>query len=405
MQAELISIGTELLLGEITDTNATTIARALTEIGLDLIYRTTVGDNQKRIAHVIDIALGRVDVVITSGGLGPTIDDVTREAIAEATGRPLELQPALLEQIADRFRRFGSEMSENNKRQAYVPQGAAPIENPVGTAPIFILETERGVVMTLPGVPREMKHLLENSLIPWLRGYLGETAVIRSRTLRTVGIGESQVDARIADLMTGVNPTVGLAAHSGQTDIRITAKARDETEAQTLIDPVEGELRRRLGDWIYGTGAQSIEEVIVPLLRERHASISCIEAGTSGVLAQRLRNVESAPETLTHNMVVETAEQLRQETGSTETDVRALAKAAAQFMRKNYPATHGAAIILHITKDGVVEAGMAVAAEDRHRSRVSSWTAERTDASVWVSTHCLALLWRLLLRGDTDQEG
>lgn len=403
MQAELISIGTELLLGQITDTNATTIAKALSEIGLDLIYRTTVGDNQQRIAQVVDIALNRVDVVITSGGLGPTIDDVTREGIAQATGRPLEFQPLLLEQIADRFKRFGSEMSENNRRQAYTPQGAIPIENPVGTAPIFILETERGIVMTLPGVPREMKHLLENALTPWLKDYLGEAAVIKSQTLRTVGIGESQIDARIADLMTGDNPTVGLAAHSGQTDIRVTVKAGNEAEALALIEPMEKELRQRLGDWIYGTGTQSIEEVVASMLSERQASVSCIEAGTDGTLAERLRDAGGAPGILTHSLVVETAEHVRQVVGSTETEVRALARAAAQFMRKNYPATHGAAIVLHRADDGVIEVGMAVANEDGHRSRVSSWTTERADAPVWVSTHCLALLWRLLLNVEGDR--
>lgn len=404
MRAELISVGTELLLGEITDTNATTIAKALTEIGLDLIYRTTVGDNQERIAQVIDIALDRVDVVITSGGLGPTVDDVTREAIAQATGRPLAFQPALLEQISERFRRFGSEMSDNNRRQAYIPQGAIPIENPVGTAPIFILETERGVVMALPGVPREMKHLLEKNLIPWLRGYLGEAAVIKSLTLRTVGIGESQIDGRIADLMTGSNPTVGLAAHSGQTDIRITAKAEDEEHAQALMAPLEAELRRRLGDWIYASGTQSIEEVVVPLMRERQASISCIEAGTGGRLSKCLAEAGAAPEILTHSLVFETAEQVRQTIESTESDIRALAKTAAHFMRENYPATHGAAVILHTTTEGLTEVGMAVSSQDRHRTRTSSWTAERTDAPVWVSTHCLALLWRLLLKSDASEE-
>lgn len=402
MQAELISVGTELLLGEITDTNATTVAKALTEIGLDLIYRTTVGDNQQRIAQVIDIALDRVDVVIAGGGLGPTVDDVTREAIAQATGRPLEFQPALFEQISDRFKRFGARMSDNNRRQAYVPQGAIPIENPVGTAPIFILETERGVVMTLPGVPREMKHLLENALIPRLKDYLGEAAVIKSRTLRTAGIGESQIDDRIGDLMTGANPTVGLAAHSGQTDIRITAKSGNEAEAQALIEPLEAELRQRLGDWIYGTGEQSIEEVVASMLSERQASVSCIEAGTGGMLAERLRHAGDAPGILTHSLVVETAEQVRQVVGSIEIEVCALANAAAHFMRKSYPATHGAAIVLHRTEEGVIEVGMAVSNEDGHRSRVSSWTAERADAPLWVSTHCLALLWRLLLNVEGD---
>lgn len=402
MRAELISVGTELLLGEITDTNATTIAKALTEIGLDLIYRTTVGDNQQRIAQVIDIALDRVDVVITNGGLGPTVDDVTREAIAQATDRPLEFQPVLLEQVAERFKRFGVEMSENNRRQAYVPKGAIPIENPVGTAPIFILETERGVIMTLPGVPREMKHLLDKTLVPWLKNYLGETAIIKSLTLRTVGIGESQIDGRIADLMTGINPTVGLAAHSGQADIRITAKAKNDAEAQRMIEPVEAEVRQRLGDWIYGTGSRSIEEVVMPMLQERHETISCIEAGTGGLLAERLRKVGLTPETLIHSLMLETTDEVRQTVGSTETDARTLAQTAAQLARAESQATYGAAVVLHTTVDGITEAGVAVASEDRNRTRASSWSAERSDAPTWVSTHCLALLWRLLLK-DTPK--
>lgn len=180
MRAEIITIGTELLLGEIDDTNATYLARKLREIGVDLYYRTTVGDNERRIAEVIDNALDRVDVVITTGGLGPTVDDVTREGIARATGRPLQFSQALLDQIADRFRRFDVRMSENNRRQAYIPQGAIPIENPVGTAPVFILETERGIIMTLPGVPREMKYLMENNMLPWLAARVESPAVITS---------------------------------------------------------------------------------------------------------------------------------------------------------------------------------------------------------------------------------
>ncbi|MBN1427851.1 MAG: CinA family nicotinamide mononucleotide deamidase-related protein [Anaerolineae bacterium] len=397
MQAELISVGTELLLGEITDTNATIIAQALTQTGLDLVFRTTVGDNEQRIAQVVDHALNRVDIVITSGGLGPTVDDVTREAIARATCRPLVFQPDLLEQIADRFQRFGSQMSENNRRQAYVPQGALPIENPVGTAPIFILETERGTVITLPGVPREMNYLLENTLIPWLKEHLQEVAVIKSRTLRTAGIGESQIDARIADLMIGANPTVGLAAHSGQTDIRITAKAGDKAAAQRLIEPVEHELRKRLGNWIYGIGAQPIEEVIIQMLRERQASISSIEAGTDGLLAQRLRRIENIHEFLTQSMAFSTADEVRQEIESTEVEIGALATAAAQSMRTTHLTTYGAAVILIEHEGGFTEAGMAVASENTCRSQVSSWTAERTDAPIWVTTHCFALLWRLLL--------
>ncbi len=199
MNAEIISIGTELLLGEIVDTNSAHIARRLRDIGLNLYFTTTVGDNRQRIASAISTALDRADVIITTGGLGPTVDDMTRQAVADATGRELVFRQDLLDQIAERFNRFGSRMSENNRQQAYIPAGAIPIENPVGTAPCFIVESERGVVISLPGVPREMKHLLETAVIPYLRDRLGLTEVIKARVLRTAGIGESHIDEAIAD--------------------------------------------------------------------------------------------------------------------------------------------------------------------------------------------------------------
>ena len=236
MQAEIVTIGTELLLGKIVDTNAAYIARQLATIGLDLYYKTTVGDNEGRITLVLQQSLARSDVVITSGGLGPTVDDVTRQAVARAAGQELVLDEKLLAQIEARFARHGFTMSENNRRQAYIPQGAIPIENPVGTAPAFIVETEQGLIVSLPGVPRELKHLMETRVIPFLREKLQTgQLIIKSKTLRTCGIGESTVDSRIGDLMRSSNPTVGLAAHPGQTDVRITAKAENEAQADRLI--------------------------------------------------------------------------------------------------------------------------------------------------------------------------
>jgi competence/damage-inducible protein CinA-like protein len=406
MQAELISIGTELLLGEITDTNATTIARALREIGLDLIYKTTVGDNEQRIAQAIDIALNRVDIVITSGGLGPTVDDVTREAIARATGRPLEYHPALEEQIAARLNRFGIALGENNKRQAYVPQGAIPFENPVGTAPIFILETERGTIMTLPGVPREMKYLLENSLIPWLKRHMDAPAVIKSYTLRTAGIGESQIDARIGDLMTLSNPTVGLAAHTGQTDIRITAKASTSDEADKMIAPITEELRRRLGEWIYGTGDETIDEVVARLLSQQDISVASLEVGTHGKLGERLQAAtHSKPNLLAHHLALDTTEDLTELLGpGLPTEPRALAEAVAQAIRRHYPATYGLAVIVRPepANAGQKAIGTALAAanEEGCWSRYFSWINERTDAPLWATTHALALLRRVILKAE-----
>ena len=228
MNAEIITSGTELLLGETVDTNSTYIARALRDIGVNLYFKTSVGDNVERMALALRQALARADVVITTGGLGPTVDDVTREAVTLATGRELALYPECLAQIETIFARWGRPVGENNKRQAYLPEGAIPIQNPVGTAPGFILETAEGTIIALPGVPREMERLMGDAVLPYLRGRLGAGGmVIKARTLRTVGLGESWIDERIDAQMRSANPTVGLAAHSGIVDIRITARAVD----------------------------------------------------------------------------------------------------------------------------------------------------------------------------------
>lgn len=398
MRAEIISVGTELLLGEIVDTNSTHIARELRGIGTDLYYMTTVGDNEQRIAEAINQALNRSDIVIMTGGLGPTVDDVTREAIARATGHPLEFHQELLDQIADKFRRFGVKMSENNRRQAYVPQGAIAIDNPVGTAPIFILEMERGTIMTLPGVPREMKYLLEHELLPWLRTHTDSPAVIKSVVLRTAGIGESQIDAQIADLMTGANPTVGLAAHSGQTDIRITAKATTEEEADGLIAPVEADLRNRLGEWIYGTGDESIEQVVMRLLHGETSKLASIEAGTQGALQERLEDASGDSRALLAGSRTIKLEQLADRI-SADDNLKALAESMAQEALSEMQASYGLAVLI-VTRADAGLSGTAVAATDGAKtiSRYFEWTSEhRSDAHIWATTHALAMLRRMML--------
>ena len=288
MNAEIIAIGTELLLGSITDTNSAHIARALRDIGVDLWWMSVVGDNEARIANAVERALARSAIVIITGGLGPTVDDPTRAAIARACGRPLEFRPELWAQVEARFQRFGRRPSENNRRQAYVPAGAVAIENPVGTAPCFIVEQPAGALIALPGVPREMEHVLAHAVIPYLRSRFGLTRVIHTRVLRTVGIGESLVDEKIGDLEALSNPTVGLAAHAGQTDIRITAKADSTSEAEALIAPIAAEIRRRLGDFVYGEGSEAVEAVVARLLAQRGESVALCEAGIGGRLEARL---------------------------------------------------------------------------------------------------------------------
>lgn len=289
MRAETISIGTELLLGQITDTNAVWIAEQLSHVGVDLYFRTTVGDNVGRIVDAIKHALTRADVVITTGGLGPTVDDMTREAVAKATERDLVLDDKLLAQIRTMFSKWGNPMSENNVRQAYIPRGATPIENPVGTAPCFIVQHEGRYVISIPGVPREMKHIMETRVLPFLREQTGGEQIILSKTLRTCAVGESLVDSKIADLETEMNPTVGLLAHPGQTDVRITVKAKTRAEAEAMIKEMEARVRERLGDWIYGEGEESVDEVVARLLAARNWRIAIAESNTGGKIAERLR--------------------------------------------------------------------------------------------------------------------
>jgi nicotinamide-nucleotide amidase len=290
MHAEIVMIGTELLLGEIVDTNANKLARALRDIGLDLYYKTTVGDNETRITEVLESALERSDVVITSGGLGPTVDDVTRKAVANATGRKLAYSIELEGQIAERFRSFGKKMAENNKRQAYIPEGALPLTNPVGTAPCFLSEDVRGrgFIVSLPGVPRELDYMLKHVVIPLVIERVGGEKITQIRILRTCAVGESNVDRAIGDLMTNRNPTVGLAAHSGQTDVRITAKADSTEEAEELIDRMETEIRKRLGVAIYGVEAQTLAEVVGALIENWNLKLGLLDALTNGELSEEM---------------------------------------------------------------------------------------------------------------------
>jgi competence/damage-inducible protein CinA-like protein len=286
--AEIITIGTEILLGEILDTNARYLAKTLREAGIDLYRKTTVGDNAVRIAQAIRQAMERSDIIITTGGLGPTVDDPTREAVALALGVENEFRPDLWEQIQARFQRFGRIPTENNRKQAYVPQGALAVENPVGTAPSFIVENANQAILALPGVPREMEYLMQHAILPYLRQRFQLTAVIKTRTLHTAGVGESQIDDRIDDLERLSNPSVGLAAHSGQVDVRITVKADSEARANDLMLPVEAELRQRLGSWIYGADEETLEQVALRQVQLKGWTLAVVEAGLNGELVRRL---------------------------------------------------------------------------------------------------------------------
>ena len=286
--AEIVTTGTEILLGDIVDTNAAWIAQQLRETGVNLFYKTTVGDNLERVRGVIEQGLGRSHIIIVTGGLGPTVDDITRDAIAVACERKLVLYEQALETLKLRFARFQSPMTENNLRQVYLPEASILIENPVGTAPGFIVETERCAVIALPGVPREMKRMMAESVLPWIRLRAGE-GILRRRILRTFGIGESTIDVRLDDLMHLANSTVGLAAHTGQCDIRIAARAANAEEAESMLDGIEEIITGRLGGYIYTkTPGEAFEEVLARRLHAAGVRVALAEQHTNGALGRRL---------------------------------------------------------------------------------------------------------------------
>lgn len=286
--AEIIAIGTELLLGETADTNTRFIARTLRGLGVNLFRAVTVGDNAGRIAGAIREAMQRAEIVLTTGGLGPTVDDPTRQAVAEALGVELEYRPGLWEQVERAVRRYGRVPGENQKRQACVPRGALAIENPVGTAPAFIAETERNAIIALPGVPREMEYLLTQAAVPYLQKRFGLHEVIRVRTLHTSGLGESLIDEKIGDLEKLPNPTVGLTAHPGMVDIRIAARAGTEAGADGMIAALEQDIRSRLGLAVFGADQDSLDAAALAAASQRGWTLACVEAGAPGMLLERL---------------------------------------------------------------------------------------------------------------------
>jgi nicotinamide-nucleotide amidase len=291
--AEIITIGTEILLGEIVDTNTRYIARTLRDMGVD-IYRTiTIGDNVERIAEAIRGSMSHADIVITTGGLGPTVDDPTRQAVAKAVGVELEFRADLWAEVVAVISRYGREPSENQKRQAYVPKGALGISNPVGTAPCFVVETERNAVISLPGVPNEMKHILHEAVIPYLQKRFDLSEIIKIRLLHCAGLGEGMIDEKISDLEELKNPTVGLAAHTGVVDIRIAAKAKNENDANAMIAEVEAQARQRLGDVIFGVDEDTLEEVTLTAVAKRGWTLTAIESGLDGKLARKIPNTAS----------------------------------------------------------------------------------------------------------------
>ena len=295
MIVEIIAVGTELLLGQITNRNASYLGGKLAESGFDAHFQVVVGDNLDRMVDAIQTALSRADALILTGGIGPTQDDVTREAIAAATGRPLEFNDEFAAQLRKFWESRGREMPESNLRQAEYPQGAEQIPNPKGTAPALALEHEGRWIFALPGVPAEMQFLVEGEILPRLRDAAGVEHVVLSRLIRTWGRSESQVAEILDDIYhESTNPSVAFLASAAEIKVRITAKAETEEEAEALIRPHEREIRRRLGSSVFGSDEETIERVVLELLAEKGWTLATAESATAGLVAARIASVPGA---------------------------------------------------------------------------------------------------------------
>ncbi|MBQ9097466.1 MAG: competence/damage-inducible protein A [Clostridia bacterium] len=294
MKAEIIAVGTELLLGQIVNTNARDLAAGLSDCGVIVYYQTVVGDNPGRLKDAIKDAYKRVDLVILTGGLGPTKDDLTKEIIAEYFGKKLVLHQPSLDRIKGYFDRMGREMNETNEKQAYMPEGCIILENNCGTAPGLIIENGEKTAILLPGPPKEMNPMFENEVKPWLKEKTG--SIIKSRTLKMVDIGESNMAAEVTDLMEGENPTVAPYAKEGESELRITAMAESEDEADKLIEPVAKEIYARLGEYIYGEDDTTLVEALVKKLIQKKLTISTAESCTGGLIASEITSVAGSSE-------------------------------------------------------------------------------------------------------------
>lgn len=290
MNAEILAVGTELLMGQIANTNAQYLSRRLNDLGINVYYHTVVGDNPRRLQDSLKLALQRSDIVITTGGLGPTRDDLTKETIAEAMGRKLELHQESYNKIKTFFEKLNRKMAENNAKQAYLPEGSIVIPNLNGTAPGCILESEHKVIIMFPGPPKEMIPMFEETVFPYFEKKTGQ--IIGSKMLKVFGIGESEMEMRIIDLIDKQeNPTIAPYVGAGEVILRVTAKCKDQHEANQLIDPVVDQIVERLGAHVYARNGENMEEVLVALLEKKGYTISVAESCTGGMLASKLVNV------------------------------------------------------------------------------------------------------------------
>ncbi len=406
---ELVAVGTELLLGQLVDTNSAYVAAALAENGIDCYASHAVGDNRERIAALFREILERADGAISTGGLGPTVDDLTKEAVADALGLGLELDREALAEIEGFFASIGRTMRENNRKQAYLPAGSVPLPNPHGTAPGFVaLRADGKFVACMPGVPREMKPMLAERLLPWLRSRFDVRDGIVTRVLHTVNIGESEIDHRIADLFaSSENPKIAVLAHDYRCDVKIMAKADSAERAREAIAPLEAELSARLRGHVFGTDAMTLEGAVLALLEERSERLAVAESCTGGRISAAITAVPGASRHFLGGIVAYDNAVKQAQLGVPEETLErfgAVSEESALAMARGVRAALHAQIGLATTGIAGPEGGspekpvgtLCVAIADARGER--AWTlqlrGDRAAIQARATTAALGLLWR-----------
>jgi nicotinamide-nucleotide amidase len=416
MVAEVISIGTELLLGQIVDTDAAYLSQQLSGLGIDMYRRATVGDNFDRAVEAVQQAVSRADVVFLIGGLGPTMDDLTRDIISAVMDAPLKRDEAIATHLTEWFDKRGYTMTPTILRQADVPEGARPLPNANGTAPGILLEKGGKTLIALPGPPNEFVPLFEAEVFPYLRERTaGQRMVIRSKNLRIIGVGESLVEEKVKDLMHDANPTVAPYAKLAEAHLRVTAKAPTEAEADALIATRAAQIYERLGDSIYGEDETTLEAAVVQMLKDARKTIATAESCTGGMLSARIINISGSSAVFSSGLVTysnEAKQQLLQIPHALIASVGAVspevAKAMASRVRELAGTDYGIGITGIAGPDGgtaekpVGLVYIAIADKNGVKSSKNLYTGSRYDVRYRSTQTALAMLRTALLSAKAE---
>ena len=412
VSAEIIAVGSELLLGQIVNTNAAYISTKLSEIGIDLFRQSVVGDNPERLTVALKDALSKSDIVITSGGLGPTVDDITMAAIASTVSRPLILDEEIWKSIKDFFKKRRLKMPHYVSKQAHVLEGALAIKNPVGTAPGVIIEYGKKTIIALPGPPRELKPILEKSVIPYLRKKFGKRSIILTRSIRTAGLPESYVNKKISKfLMMSGQVTAGIYSRPNEVDIKITAKAVDKKRATAKIKKVEKNILSILGKAVFGFDGDTLELIVGKELTKKHMTLSIAESCTGGLISSRITNISGSSKYLDRSIITYSDRSKIKELGVKKDLIArhgAVSRPVAVAMAKGIRGRSGSDVALAVTGIAGPSGGteekpvglvyIALAKQGNVRCVERRYIGNRTDIKYQVSSAALELLRKELLK-------